>query len=194
MDYIAGVPFREMARRANIGLATVFADVEAIRGWWRAEHSAERDDKIALELARIDAELPKIDATERMADDGWERSCKDAEELHVRTEGDGSKDADGKAKIDKSISERRSKGQAGDPQFLRIRNECVARRTALIDMRLKIIGGYAPAKMEHAGQGGGPIRVVVVTSEELAAARVAAQQAEQALGERGVTPPALPLP
>jgi hypothetical protein len=123
--YLRGQTQSALAVAEGVDQGTVSRDLAAVREEWKSRAAEAFAERVAEELARIDG-------LERTAWEGWERSCKDAQTRHVRTEGAG----DAK----KTISEMTTRGQAGDPRFLERVGWCV-------EQRLRLIGGYAPAKV-----------------------------------------------
>jgi hypothetical protein len=81
-----------------------------------------------------------------------EPPCKDAETMEVTGTSQGGKSMPDKVK-------KVTKGQAGDPRFLAIIQECGKRRC-------EILGLDAPKQQVHQGTGGGPIRLNL-SDEEL---------------------------
>lgn len=131
--YLAGRTQAEIAAAVGLSQGRVSRHLRAVREEWAAAARADFEARLAEELARIDA-------IERRAWECFERSRQDAESRHVRTETGGEFDAAGKPIPTKTISERHTKGQAGDPRFLERVSWCV-------EQRLKVLGGYAPAKV-----------------------------------------------
>jgi hypothetical protein len=123
--YLRGQTQSALALAEGVDQGTVSRDLAAVREEWKARSAEAFAERVAEELARIDG-------LERTAWEGWEKSRQDAQTRHVRTEGAGD--------ARKTISEITTRGQAGDPRFLERVGWCV-------EQRLKIIGGYAPAKV-----------------------------------------------
>src|SRR5262249_49125648 len=76
--YLRGQMQGQTARQEGVDRGTIARDLAAIRADWLA--SSIRD----FDAARAE-QLAKVDRIEQLATDGWERSCRDAEALHVRT-------------------------------------------------------------------------------------------------------------
>jgi AcrR family transcriptional regulator len=131
--YLAGGTQAEIAAAVGLSQGTVSRHLRAVREEWKARSAEAFEGRLAEELARIDA-------LERVALAAWERSCHDAEVRHVKTETDGTVSVDGRPVPTKTVSEKTTKGQAGDPRFLERIAWC-------IEQRLKVLGGYAPAKV-----------------------------------------------
>jgi DNA-binding CsgD family transcriptional regulator len=131
--YLAGLTQWEIAGKVGITQGNVSRHLRAVRAEWAAAARADFEARLAEELARINA-------IERRAWECFERSCRDAESRHVRTETGGELGTDGKPTPTKTISEKTTKGQVGDPRFLERVSWCV-------EQRLKVLGGYAPTKV-----------------------------------------------
>lgn len=154
--YQRGLTQWEIARQEGVVQGTISRDLEHIRKEWLASMTGDMAAKKAEEFA-------KIDRIELWATEGWERSCRDAEATHTKTEtapGDGD-EAEGSPvaiKTIKTINERTVKGQAGDPRFLERLSWCVQERARLLSMY--------PAKDVNLG---GSVVVTVVGGVDLAA-------------------------
>ncbi len=128
--YLRGEPQWSIGRALEVSQQTVSADLAAIRQEWLAACVRDFDQAKAQELARVDE-------VERAAWQGWAKSQENAETLRAER----SQGADKAVKI--------SRGQAGDPRFLKIILGCIERRCAICgidaEKRLKITGliGYA---------------------------------------------------
>lgn len=95
--------------------STVTRDVQALNGQWRDRAAAVLDEAKGRELARLDL-------VEQAAWAAWEKSQQNAETLRARVSGGAQQ------------TEKVSKGQAGDPQFLRVVLGCVEQRRALLGL------------------------------------------------------------
>lgn len=119
-QYCKGRTCREISLKEGITIHSVYKDLQYARQiFWKRNNEAS--DRLIFEQAA------KLDAAERAAWEGWERSCKDAEETtEEASESNGNK-------LVKKV-----KGQSGDPSFLAI----VAK---IVDQRCKLfkIGQYA---------------------------------------------------
>ena len=120
--YLEGKTQTEIAAKFDVTQATISRDLEAIRQQWVENALVHFDQIKARELARIDK-------LERENWQAWERSQKDAETVTKKMGKDGDKQA--------TII---TKGQVGDPQFLRGVQWC-------IEQRLKIYGVYEAVKL-----------------------------------------------
>jgi hypothetical protein len=135
--YVHGATQWEIARKVQCSQGTVCNDLAAIRKDWLDSALRDFDAKKAEELA-------KLDALEAESWRAWERSCRDAEIRHKRTEaayappmkpGKGKSKANEKARlvIVRRIIQETRKGQAGDTRFLERVAWC-------IECRLKLMG------------------------------------------------------
>lgn len=132
VSYGHGLTQYEIAQAEGVDRSTIGNDLDAIRRQWQ-------EDASGAYAARLLAELARIDRLEAIALEAWERSCKDAETRHVRTEKPGGY-YEGAPLPEKTIAEKVTKGQTGDPRFLERISWCV-------EQRLKLIGAYAPIKV-----------------------------------------------
>jgi len=132
----------ETGRGYALSQQMVSYDIQQLIKQWRESALIDLDETKAQELARIN-EL------ERTYWRAWLESCKDAET--VKQKGQPS---DVPGRVHTEQIERTTKGQAGDPSFLRGVQWC-------IEMRCKIFGVYAASKIEHSGTGeGGAIPII----------------------------------
>jgi hypothetical protein len=122
------------------GQRMVSRDIAAITQEWRGRAALQLDEAKGKELARIDQ-------VEAAAWVGWERSLQNAETTEAAVSGD------------RKSGKKVSKGQAGDPQFLRVVLDCVAQRRALL-------GLDAPKRTEVTGADGEAAAVNVSVSME----------------------------
>jgi hypothetical protein len=113
--YLRGETQWEIAFALEVDQATVSRDLKALREEWRANALMDVS-------ARVAEELRKVDECEKCAWQAWARSQENAEVLKARMQG---KDA---------VTEKTSKGQAGDPRFLELVLKCVARRCELLGL------------------------------------------------------------
>jgi predicted transcriptional regulator len=132
--YLRGLSQVEIAGQLGCSQPTVSNDLTSLRDEWLALAVMDFNERKAKELA-------KLDALERTAWEAWDRSCKDAETCHERTEAALMASAKEKTEakeqarlvIVKRIIDKTTKGQAGDPRFLERVAWC-------IEMRLKVVG------------------------------------------------------
>lgn len=125
-----------MEREYSLGQTAIWNDIQTVRARWL-------DDSVDA-LARHKADqLSKIDAAERQAWEGWEKSKLDKEKRKKSTGIQSGKATD--------VETEEKEGQAGEPKFLEIILSC-------IDRRCKILGIDAPKKLEVTGADGGPIK------------------------------------
>lgn len=137
--YLRGKTQWEIAREVVCSQATVCNDLAAVRKAWL--ESSVRD----FDAARAE-QLAKIDRLEQVALAAWERSCLDAETLHVKTETEGKKDEQGRPIPTKTVSEKTTRGQYGDPRFL-------DRVAWCIEQRCKILGLYEQPEGDRGAAG-----------------------------------------
>lgn len=115
--YLDGWIQTEIAGQMDVDQATISRDLKAIMADWKEAARLDMEELRARELA-------KLAKTYRDACDGWKRSVQDAVKAEtVETDSPG-KDGKGKKSTRKKGSRQ---GQAGDPQFLRIKLECIKR-------------------------------------------------------------------
>lgn len=123
--YLRGETQVAIGRALEVDHGTISRDLAAIRAEWLASSLRDFDAARAQELARIDE-------VERAAWIGWTKSQESAETLEAVVDGD------------RRRSRKTSKGQAGDPRFLKVVIDCVNRRCAILGLdaekRLKVTG------------------------------------------------------
>jgi hypothetical protein len=124
--YLTGQPQTAIAEKVGVSRQMIGAYLKTLQARWQAAALEAIDTRKARELARLD----RLEREYWLA---WERSQKDAETIKQKQTGKG--DA---AKVQ---AEKQSKGQAGDPRYLQGIMQC-------IEMRLKIVGGFAPTKVD----------------------------------------------
>ena len=128
--YLKGATQWEIAGRLQCSQGTVCNDLAAIREQWLQSSLVDFSQKKAEELARLDA-------VERAAWQGWERSFEDARTSYQRTEEalqSPPKATKGRSEAEEEqarlvvvrriVAETR-KGQAGDPRFLERVGWCI---------------------------------------------------------------------
>jgi hypothetical protein len=143
--YVKGLSMREIAAQTGLSLNIVWRDVRAIHAAWIAAASAKLDEALARELAHIDR-------VEMEAWQGWDRSCRPHT---VETIKEVSTIEEGASKRTKTRREKRTtrEDRDGDPRFLIIVNDCVAKR-------LTILERLHPAN-DHGSKGGGVIEALL---------------------------------
>lgn len=117
-----------IGRTVGVSVGQVSKDLSAIRSTWKAEGVAKFDE-------RVNRELAKLDYLERRAWEAYELSLEPEEitSSEQTTEGAGA-DASARTTIG---AKRRNRNP--DSKFMDVVTKC-------IDMRIRIMGGYAPAK------------------------------------------------
>ena len=123
--YLNGDNQYDIAAHFGVTQPTISNDLKAIRLQWQADYAATFDTLVTEQLV-------KIDKMEREAWVAWEAS-KQPEEVTLLK----GKTAEAKP----SYRETTTSNRDGNPQFLQVVQRC-------IDMRLKIIGGYAKDKRD----------------------------------------------
>lgn len=114
--YVRGQTQWEIARAFEVDQATISRDLAAIQAEWLSQAVLDVGTVRARELARIDE-------VERQAWIAWLKSQENAETSKERTRGpDGTQ----------TVTEKVSKGQAGDPRYLEIVLKCVERRCKIL--------------------------------------------------------------
>ena len=122
--YVQGWTQTAISQELEMAQSTVSADLKAIQKVWR--ENAVRDFDAAREK-----ELQKLDRLERESWAAWDRSQKPKKLARIRVEGN-------QQKTEKLVAD-----QAGDPRFLSIIKDCVAKRC-------KILGLDAPIELNTA--------------------------------------------
>jgi hypothetical protein len=141
--YLQGWTMGRIADDLGHSIGTVSTDLKACREEWQLQRLENVDELITVELAKI----AKIEAA---AWDGWFRSCEDktnCKDQVVVFEG---------TITDQWVQHFRE-GQAGDPRFLKIAQDCVDRRCKLLGL---------DADTANRNQGGPVVVEVVVTSRD----------------------------
>lgn len=138
--YLAHKHQTEIAQLEGVNRATVARDLDAIREEWSERYAADIEDREQAKWQLQLRELARIDRLEQTAQDAWERSKQNAETMHVRTETEGDRDAQGRPLPTKTVSEKTTRGQVGDPRFLERVAWCV-------EQRCRILGLLAPTKV-----------------------------------------------
>ena len=146
--YLANVPQWEMAQRAGVDPGQISRDLAAIKREWRASMLADFQERIGMELA-------KINAVERQCWLEWDESKKDAQTRSAKTvRTPAGQDAAGQPLFaERSEASRREEGQCGDPRFLAGIRACVKQRCELLGL---IVAKVAPTSPD----GREPARVV----------------------------------
>ena len=124
--YLSGQPQTEIAKQIGVVPSQVSRYLTTLQARWQAAANEMIDARKARELARLDR-------LEREYWRAWERSQEDAETVKQKVSG--------KEPAAKVQAEKVSKGQSGDPRYLQGILGC-------IEMRLKIVGGFAPTKVD----------------------------------------------
>jgi hypothetical protein len=135
--YLRARTQQSMADELGVSRQQVQYDLKVLHRRWVRDQLTDYDARKARELERVD----RIEA---QAWDAWERSRRDAETLHDRTESDGKKDENGRPAPTKTVQEKTTRSQAGDPRFLERVSWCVSERC-------RILGLYAPKELDLRG-------------------------------------------
>jgi hypothetical protein len=125
--YLRGETQWAIAHALGVDQGTVSRDLKALRTEWR------KSALMAID-ARKEQELAKVDEVERMAFAAYARSQEDEETLRakvVKTPGKAAGDAPAVPE-ERSETQKTSKGQCGDPRFLKIVLGCVERRCKIL--------------------------------------------------------------
>lgn len=139
--YLQGKSQRFIAEKIGASIGTVNRDLKILREQWKANASADIDEAIGKELAKLD----------RLEEQAWESYLKSVTttQTHNGTQSRPGQKKGERAK--KSTSQNVTVTEsAGDPRFLNIVENCIERRC-------RIIGIDAPGKVEVTGKNGGPI-------------------------------------
>jgi hypothetical protein len=145
--YVEGHTQWAIAKTLNIAQGTVSKDLQVILEEWKARSVEDYADRLAVELA-------KLDAAEAEAWEAWEKSKQDREATSERTERARQLLPDPNARPDRrgnhprvpqmvtvrTTTNRTRKGQVGDPRFLDQVTKCV-------ETRLRLMGALKPASV-----------------------------------------------
>ncbi len=126
--YCRGATQVEIAARVGMSVGAIKNDLKVILAHWRESQLVDMDDAKARELARIDH-------LEREYWEAWDKSR--TTKTRTRT---ARTDSEERGKTD--VAEVVSEEAVGDSTFLRGVQWC-------IEQRVKILGLYAPEKVEH---------------------------------------------
>jgi hypothetical protein len=144
--YLQGKSQAEIAKDLGVVISTVCKDLKAIQAEWRASTTTDFNAARAKELAAIDA-------LQRAHWDAWEKSRGDVEVMTVRTGMDNRGPYD-----ERQIRTHKS---VGNPAHLLGVHACMEKRS-------KILGLYAPERLEHSGAVDGTVwNLTKLTDEEI---------------------------
>lgn len=132
--YLRAMTQHEIAEEVGVSQKTVSRDIEAARAEWREARKLSIDEWKERELRRIDA-------IERAAWAGWERSLSTKRVQHQESRLGARKANAGDPPVTGGSIKVRQEEQAGNPAFLERVGWCV-------DQRCKILGLIAPKKRE----------------------------------------------
>lgn len=139
--YLQGETQRAISEAEGVSLGTINGDLKYLRGQWQKNASADIDERIGQELA-------KLDQLEAQAWESYFKSQKVVEKGQGKRKSPpakkGQKPKESESSFVKQIE------SAGDPRFLNIVENCIERRC-------RILGIDAPGKIELTGKDGGPI-------------------------------------
>ena len=124
--YCRGSTMQAIADYLEVTRQQIGYDWQVLLTRWRENADASIEDKLA-------AELEKINQVERTYWDAWERSLKPKDSTRKQSSKRGEESM--------ILAETRSEQRDGEPRYLEGVRWC-------IEQRLKIIGGYAPAKVD----------------------------------------------
>ena len=132
--YLEGIPQFKIAEKFGLSTGTIAQDLVHIRDQWKASTIVNFEEKLGVELA-------KIDHLEDEAWEAWQKSKESAEIVHrrreyVRQNLKGKGRGRGKHKLVpiKVTAEKVAKGQVGDPRFLDQVKWCVEMRCRLLGL------------------------------------------------------------
>ena len=136
--YLAGKSQVEIAGRLGVTQQQVSAYLKTLQERWQTSANEQLEARKARELARLDR-------LEREYWEAWARSTQNAETTVNKAKTVTTQAYTDAGLIDVPALEREwthtARGQAGDPRFLDGVMRC-------IETRLKIVGGFAPSKVE----------------------------------------------
>lgn len=138
--YLSGHSQADIGREIGVSQQQVSKYLRVLQKAWLERLGSDVEATKSRELARIDR-------LEREYWTAWTKSQEDSE-TSVEESGSGPLGPTSKHSLTR-------KGQVGDPRFLQGVMQCV-------EMRLKIIGGFAPIKQEHSGPNGGPVAITMI--------------------------------
>src|SRR5216684_7373390 len=119
--YLRGMrSLARIAQELGVDKAQISRDFKQIRKMWR--ETCIQDIHVAQQ-----EELAKIDQIEQKAWLAWERSCQSVETMEVIGTAQGAKSKPEKVR-------KITKGQSGNPRFLQVALECVAKRCELLSL------------------------------------------------------------
>src|SRR3990167_6975543 len=124
--YLSGHSQADIGQKIGVSQQQVGKYLRKLQAAWLARLGEGLESVKGRELARLDR-------LEREYWRAWERSQEDAETVKQKVSG--------KEPTAKVQAEKVSKGQSGDPRYLQGILGC-------IEMRLKIVGGFAPTKVD----------------------------------------------
>jgi len=140
-----GVSVKEIASKLGVGVSSVHKYI-------RENTATSIERRVGDGVAMIDEALAEIRETIDWAKSCFHRSRLDRERTVTRTKGENGEE------ITTTVE-----GQAGDPRFLQVILNAV-------DQKCKLLGIYAPIKLDH-GQIPAMLEVVVETRDELITVR-----------------------
>ena len=127
--YMSGLDQYQIGDRLGISQPIVSMDIAAVKKRWLQSSLRDWDTLKAEELA-------KIERTEEEAWAAWERSQRDAETIHVRTESAPRMNGENilVEETRKTIKEKTVQGQVGDPRFLEVIAKCREQRCKIFGL------------------------------------------------------------
>lgn len=124
--YLSGQSQADIGKEIGVSQQQVSKYLRKLQAAWLARLGEGLESVKGRELARLDR-------LEREYWRAWERSQQDAETVKQKV--------NGKGETAKVQAEKSTKGQSGDPRYLQGIMGC-------IEMRVKIVGGFAPTKLD----------------------------------------------
>jgi predicted transcriptional regulator len=136
--YLSGKTQADIAAQIGVSQQQVSKYLVKLQNAWLARLGEKLESAKGRELA-------KLDRLEREHWQAWARSCENAQTTVNRAKTISIKAEDESGLIEMPALDREwthtERGQAGDPRFLQGVKDC-------IEMRLKIVGGFAPTEVE----------------------------------------------
>jgi hypothetical protein len=130
--YKRAVPVSTIAKRVGVTERQVYNDLNAIRKDWKQSSISDFDERLAVELA-------KIDNLEKTYWEAWERSCKVEKK---KTEKEKGNVVEGEFKVSEKEIMKMKVSSVGNAKFLDGVYKC-------IDKRCDLLGLNSPTKIEH---------------------------------------------
>lgn len=147
--YFQGKTQHEIASLVSMSEGQVSQDLKHLREEWKKQRLKDIDEKIAVELA-------KIDNLERKYWEAWEKSVENYKKKSQKVKG-SIKSEDGSKPDYRELTETEVI-EFGEPRYLQGIERC-------IDKRCKLLGLEAPVKMAHEHEGNSFLSFLMTTKQ-----------------------------